>query len=139
MESKNQAIIIGLLALITGLIIGYFFSENAMHRGFFSGDSMYEEMKEHMYGDEIVDNDGELQHLMSEMMLIGRGQTGEKYEEAFLRGMITHHLGAVAMSEKLLEQTSRPELIELAGNIIESQSAEVEMMKGWLNIWFNKN
>ena len=144
MENKNQTIIITLLALIVGLLLGYFFGTNSMpHRGFFGGELMYEEMEEHMggymYEDEIVNGDGELMHMMDEMMLIGRGQTGEVYEEAWLRGMVVHHLGAIAMSERLLEETDRPELIELANNIIESQSAEVEQMKGWLNSWFNKN
>jgi len=50
-----------------------------------------------------------------------------------------HHIGAIKMSENLLEQTDRPELIELANNIIESQSAEVDQMKGWLQTWFNEN
>src|SRR5690606_18292859 len=112
------------------------------HRGFFSNGSMYEEMEEHMggyYEVEIVNGDGELMHMMDEMMLIGRGQTGGAYEEAWLRGMIVHHIGALRMSEQLLEETDRPELIELANNIIESQTKEVEQMKGWLNSWFNEN
>jgi len=140
MENKNSALIIGLLALIAGLLFGYFFGTNTMpHRGFFSNESMYEEMEEHMFGDEIVDGDGELMHMMDEMMLIGRGQTGGAYEEAWLRGMIVHHIGAIRMSENLLEQTDRPELIELANNIIESQSTEVDQMREWLSAWFSEN
>lgn len=140
MENKNQTIIIGLLALIVGLLLGYFFGANNMpHHGFFSNDTMYEEMTEHMYGDEIVDGDGELQHMMDEMMFIGRGQTGEAYEKAWLRGMVVHHLGAIEMSKELLKQTDRPELVQLANNIIESQSTEVEQMKSWLQTWFNGN
>ena len=144
MESKNQTIIIGLLALIVGLLVGYFFGNNTLpNGGFLLNESMYEEMEEHMggsmYEDEIINGDGELMHMMDEMMLIGRGQTGEAYEEAWLRGMIVHHLGAIAMSENLLEQTNRPELIELANSIIESQSTEVNHMKEWLTMWFNGN
>ena len=146
MENKNQTIIIGLLALIVGLIIGYFFGSNAMpHRGFLSTDSMYEEMEEHMddemgkhmYGDEIIDRDGAMMHAMDEMMLGFRGKTGEEYEEAFLRGMIVHHLGAVRMAEELLEHTERPELKAFAQDIIDVQSEEVGTMKEWLEAWFN--
>ena len=143
MENKNQGVIIGLLVLIVGLLLGYFFGNTAMpHRGgFFWNESMYEEMEEHMggfeYEDEILNSDGELQHMMDEMMLIGRGHTGADYEQAWLRGMIVHHLGAIAMSEKLLEETDRPELKELANSIIENQTSEVEQMKEWLNAWFN--
>jgi uncharacterized protein (DUF305 family) len=140
MENKNQVLIIGLLALIVGLLFGYFFGSNAVpNRGSFSSESMFEEMEEHMFGDEIVDGDGELQHMMSEMMLIGRGQTGAAYERAWLRGMVVHHLGAIEMSKDLLKKTSRPELVALANNIIKSQSAEVGQMKEWLNRWFDEN
>ena len=59
MENQDQTIIIGLLALIVGLIVGYFFGGSTMpHYSFLSNDSMYEEMEEHMYGDEIIDGDG---------------------------------------------------------------------------------
>lgn len=141
MENKNQTIIIGLLALIAGLILGYLFGGNTMmsNRGFVSNDSTYEEMGEHMYEDELIDEDGAMIHAMDEMMLGFRGKTGEAYEEAFLRGMIVHHIGAVNMAEELLEQTDRPELVELANNIIKTQSEEVDMMKGWLGTWFNEN
>ena len=140
MESRNQAIVIGLLALIVGLLLGYFFGTNTMpHQGSLRGESVSQEMGGHMYGDEIIDNDGAMQHAMDEMMLGFRGLEGEAYEEMFLRGMIVHHIGAINMAEELLEQTDRPELTELANNIILSQSNEVEMMRGWLEEWFTKN
>lgn len=145
MENKNTTIIIGLLALIAGLIIGYGFGFGRGPMGYgmfgfgghmFGDDYIYEEMEEHMYGDDEMFNDGFMRHAMDEMMLGFRGLSGEEYEEAFLKGMIVHHLGAINMAEELLEQTNRPELVELANNIIESQSEEVDMMKEWLNDWF---
>lgn len=137
MENKNQIVITGLLVLILGLLLGYFLGANSVSRvGFLSGDSVSQEMRENMLGDKTLEADGELQHMMSEMMLIGRGQSGEAYEEAWLRGMIVHHLGAIEMSKELLKQTSRPELVGLANDIIKSQSKEVEQMKTWLNSWF---
>lgn len=141
MENTNQVIIISLLIFIAGLLIGYLFGTNTMpNYGFLSTDSMYEEMAEHMYEDDIINGDGELQHMMDEMLLIGRGKTGEAYEEAFLRGMVTQHFGAIAISKNLLKQTERPELVEFANDVIENQTAEVETMKGWLEVWFdNKN
>lgn len=140
MENKNQTIVIGLLALIVGLLLGYFFGTNTMpHRESLNDESMYQEMDSHMNGEEIINNDGSMQHAMDEMMLGFRGLEGEAYEEMFLRGMIVHHIGAINMAKELLEQTNRPELTELANNIISSQSNEVEMMRGWLEQWFMKN
>jgi uncharacterized protein (DUF305 family) len=138
MENKNNTIVLALIALIAGLVIGYFFGMNTAPRGFFM-DGMYEEMEEHMYGDEIIDRDGAMMHAMDEMMLGFRGKTGEAYEEVFLRGMIVHHIGAVRMAEELLEQTDRSELQTFAREIIEVQSREIETMKGWLEAWFNQN
>ncbi len=141
MENKNQIIIIGLLALIVGLILGYFFGGSTVmsDRGFFSNEVMHEEMEEYMYGDELIDEDGAMMHSMDEMLLGFRGKTGEAYEEAFLRGMIVHHIGAINMAEELLEQTDRPELVKLANDIINSQSNEEEQMRSWLSEWFNEN
>lgn len=136
MESKNQVVIIGLLALILGLIVGYFFGGNTMpHHDL---NEMHGHNEERMYGDEIVDGDGAMMHAMDEMMLGFRGKTGEAYEEAFLRGMIVHHIGAVQMAEELLEQTDRPELEAFAQDVISLQSKEIETMKEWLDTWFNE-
>ena len=150
MEDKNNStIIIGLLALIVGLLLGYFFAVGASGNGvaggmrgmmnMMDGDSMHEEMKEHQYGEELIDGDGAMSHAMDEMMLGFRGLEGEAYEEMFLRGMIVHHLGAIEMAEELLKQTDRPELVTLGNNIIKAQTEEVAMMKGWLNSWFGES
>jgi uncharacterized protein (DUF305 family) len=138
MENKNSSIIITLLVLIIGLLVGYAFGTNNSPSISWMND-MHREAGEHMndYNDNLIREDGAMQHSMDEMMLGFRGKSGEAYEEAFLRGMIVHHLGAIRMAENLLEETERPELEELAQNIIESQSQEVETMKGWLEEWFN--
>lgn len=143
-QNNNSTIIIGLLALIVGLLLGYFLSASSMGRGMMMGggemsEMMEEEMGEHRTGEELIDSDGAMQHAMDEMMLGFRGLEGEAYEEMFLRGMIVHHLGAIAMAEELLKQTDRPELVQLGNNIIKAQKSEVEMMKGWLNDWFKQN
>ncbi len=147
MENKNSTIIIALLTLVVGLLFGYLMGTRATF-GFLLMDNMHEDagsyhmhdgVGDHMYEDEIVARDGAMMHAMDEMMLGFRGKSGEEYEEAFLRGMIVHHLGAVEMAEGLLEETDRPELVELAENIIETQSVEIDLMKSWLQDWFNSN
>ena len=54
---------------------------------------------------------------------------GGSFNEAdvqFLQDMIPHHEEAIEMAEMVEDRTDRPELNTLAGNIIESQSAEIE-------------
>ena len=59
----------------------------------------------------------------------GGGEASGSFNEAdvtFLKDMIPHHEQAIEMAEMVEGRTERPELIELAGNIISSQTAEIE-------------
>jgi uncharacterized protein (DUF305 family) len=56
----------------------------------------------------------------------------EEADVLFLQLMIPHHEAAVPMAEAALENTDRPEVKRLAGAIIASQQAEIELMKGLL-------
>jgi uncharacterized protein (DUF305 family) len=72
---------------------------------------------------------------MSEMM--GDNQMQEMMgtegtDAMFLRMMIPHHQLAIDMSEQALDYAEHPELKELAQQIIDEQSAEIELMEGYL-------
>ena len=56
-------------------------------------------------------------------------------EATFLVHMIPHHQEAIDSARQLLDVTERPELIDLAHDIIETQSAEIEAMESWLDAW----
>jgi len=135
MEKNN--LIIALLILVVGLFGGYTFGVNSSQgQKNVEMEEKHDEMMNHSYGDEVMDGDGAMMHAMDEMMRGFRGKTGLEYEEAFLKGMIVHHIGAIEMAEGLLEQTERPELVEMANDIINAQEREVEMMSAWLDEWF---
>ncbi|WP_369053154.1 DUF305 domain-containing protein [Kineococcus terrestris] len=55
--------------------------------------------------------------------------TGDEFDRLFLQMMIEHHTGAVQMAETELQEGSNPQARELAGSIVESQSAEIEQME----------
>lgn len=57
------------------------------------------------------------------------------FDQEFLRQMIPHHEAAVMMAQMLAAGSRRPEMQELADQIIASQTREIEMMRGWLNEW----
>ncbi len=72
---------------------------------------------------------------MMEQMMGGSMQEmmgGAATDEMFLRMMIPHHQMAVDMSEKALKESKHPELRELAQKIKEEQTAEIELMEGYL-------
>jgi len=54
---------------------------------------------------------------------------------AFIEMMIPHHQDAVAMSREILETTKRPELQQLARNIIRNQEREIAQMESWKRSW----
>ncbi len=55
-------------------------------------------------------------------------------DAAFIEIMIPHHQDAVAMSREILG-TRRPELQQLARNIIRSQGREIAQMESWKRSW----
>ena len=81
-----------------------------------SNDMMDDGMMEQMMG-------GSMQEMMG----------GDATDQMFLRMMIPHHQMAVDMSEQALEEAEHLELEELAQTIIDEQSAEIELMQGYLD------
>ncbi len=75
--------------------------------------------------------DGMMEEMMGGSMQEMMG--GDATDEMFLEMMIPHHELAVEMSEKALKEAEHPELKELAQKIKDEQSAEIELMRGYLD------
>jgi len=58
------------------------------------------------------------------------------FDAQFIDSMIEHHRGAIAMAEEALKQSERPEIKQLAQNVITSQRQEVDQMAAWRNEWY---
>ena len=54
---------------------------------------------------------------------------GAEFDKLFLTGMIAHHEGALDMANDVIKNGSDERVIELAKSIVESQTAEIELMR----------
>lgn len=60
---------------------------------------------------------------------------GDSFDRAFLRAMIDHHNGAIAMAQLVDTEATHPELRVMAQQIITAQTKEIKDMLAWANQW----
>jgi uncharacterized protein (DUF305 family) len=65
------------------------------------------------------------------------GAASAPFELQFLDSMIAHHQGAVEMAMLADGRASRPEVKQLAADIIDAQEREIAKMAEWRNGWFD--
>ncbi len=70
------------------------------------------------------------------MMAMDLGTADDQFDLRFLNAMIPHHEGALVMAQDALAKTTRPELKQLANDIITAQKAEIAQMKAWRKAWY---
>ena len=66
-------------------------------------------------------------------------ENSQDFDRDFIRHMIPHHQMAVMMAQMLQNSTEKSEMKTLAYDIIKSQSAEIEQMRGWYSEWETAN
>ncbi len=74
----------------------------------------------------------------SMMMNMDLGAADQQFDLRFLNAMIPHHEGAIVMAKDALSKSKRPEIRQLATEIIASQQAEINEMKAWRKAWYNQ-
>ncbi len=57
------------------------------------------------------------------------------FDKAFIEEMIPHHQMAVMMANMLLQGTTRPEMKQLAKDIISAQTKEINEIRQWYQAW----
>jgi uncharacterized protein (DUF305 family) len=66
------------------------------------------------------------------------GQSDAEFDLRFLNAMIPHHEGALTMAQDVLSKSQRPEMKQLAEDILTSQQKEIDQMKQWRQTWYNQ-
>ena len=59
-----------------------------------------------------------------------------RFEIDFLQDMVDHHQMAVMMAEMCVDKAIHPDLAGMCQSIIDSQSAEIDLMQTWLQDWY---
>ena len=71
-------------------------------------------------------------------MDIDLGEANDEFDLRFLNAMIPHHDGALIMAQHVLSQSKRPEIKQLAENILTTQQEEIDQMKQWRQAWYSQ-
>lgn len=77
--------------------------------------------------------------MMNDKMVHHLGGKDPQYEARFIDMMIPHHEGAILMAKNALNNSSRPEIQEMAQAIITSQEREIEQLKKWRSDWYSRS
>ena len=75
---------------------------------------------------------------MDHSMAMDLGPADASYDLRFLDAMTPHHQGAVEMAKVAQQESQRPEIQQLASNIIKDQNKEIAQLKQWRQAWYPK-
>jgi uncharacterized protein (DUF305 family) len=97
-------------------------------------------------GDKPMAYDTKMGHMMQMssnqmqgMMMMGDlGASDSQFDLRFINAMIPHHEGAVTMAQDALKKSQRPQMKQLAKEIIAAQQKEIAQMKQWRKAWYNQ-
>lgn len=70
------------------------------------------------------------------MMNMNLGAADADFDKRFIDAMIPHHQGALVMAKDALNKSQRPEIKQLAQDILTSQQKEIDQMQQWRQAWY---
>ena len=65
-------------------------------------------------------------------------RNSDRIDAHFIEQMIPHHEDAITMAKVAQTKAQRPEVKQLAQNIIDSQGKEINQMNSWYKNWFGR-
>lgn len=92
-------------------------------------------------GDEVMNVHGMMGVGRMHMGMMGndtdmkRLENSAEFDKVFIEEMVPHHQMAVMMASMLRNGTSRPEMRQLADDIITAQTKEIGEMRDWYKTW----
>lgn len=63
-------------------------------------------------------------------------EVAKPFDKEFIEQMIPHHQMAIMMAQMLKNSTNRSEMKQLADDIIQAQTDEIDQMREWHKVWY---
>jgi len=76
---------------------------------------------------------------MSSMPSTGAGAKTIPFDQQFIDMMVPHHEGAIEMARIAEQRSQRPEIRQMASDILRTQASEIEQMRAWRKAWFGSD
>jgi len=64
------------------------------------------------------------------------GRADRTFDLRYINAMISHHRGAMLLAEQLSKNTNRPEMKELAQNILKDEPGAIAELYAWKKEWY---
>ena len=117
----QKTILISVSIVLVGIVLGVLFSESSIYS--WHGGALFDGVDSDMMDEEQQ----------------GGGTMVITSERSFIERMIPHHEEAIRTAGEVLERGGTNQgMVDLANNIISSQTVEVELMKRSYEEWFGK-
>lgn len=122
---KKESILYGVIGLLVGVLLAVFVATVSVNTN-------NQTMMRMMGMNQMMDDSS---MSMDDMTNELKNKSGEEFDKAFLAQMIIHHQGAIDMANLVLQKSTKPELRNLANEIITAQTKEINQMKVWQQQW----
>ena len=113
---KKESMLYGIIGLLAGSLLTVFVASNAVNNN----------------------NQGMMQMMGMRGGNQGMMNNSNTIDAHFIEQMIPHHEDAITMAKLAQTKAQHAEIKQLANNIIDSQSREINQMKDWYKSWFGK-
>jgi len=128
---NKESVLYGIIGLLIGTIIAGFTATTAVNS---NNQSMMQMMGMHTnQNSQKMMNDNDMS--MSDMTASLKNKTGDDFDKAFISEMIVHHQGAIDMANLAKQNAKHEEIKNLANDIINAQTKEINEMKSWQQQW----
>ena len=135
---QNQTILYGIIGLLAGSLLTVAVTSNAVNNqnyGMMRMMGIRQQAASCPMEEAKANGMMGIGSSMEEMMESITEKTDDDFDKAFIEAMIVHHQGAIDMANEAKTAAKHQEIKDLADDIINAQTSEIEMMKSWQQTW----